>query len=145
VLVPPKLWQDCQLQTVAEPNAVQTAVCLPPNRLPDRWQISMYATAAALRQAYTSAVGRQGVERNSGRCTAFSWGGERQWMHGPGKPGGRIFCYFDGDDAVAVWTHERLGQPTHRDVLIEAREGGSDHADLTRWWRPWHHQIGKAD
>jgi len=145
VLVPPRLWQDCQLQTVAEPNAMQTAVCLPPNGLPDRWQISMYANGAALRRAYTSAVGRESIERNSGRCTAFSWGGERQWMHGPGKPGGRIFCYFDGDDAVAVWTHQRLGQPTHRDVLIEARESGSDHADLTRWWRPWHHQIGKAD
>ena len=54
--------------------------------------------------------------------------------HGPDKPGGRIFCYFDGNDAVAVWTHKRLGQPTHRDVLMIAREGGSDHAGLTRWW-----------
>jgi len=145
VLVPPKLWADCQLQTVPEPNAVETAVCLPPTGLPDRWQISMYTSGAALRAAYASELGRQGIQRNSGRCTAFSWGGERQWLHGPDKPGGRIFCYFDGDDAIAVWTHQRLGQPTHRDVLIEARESGSDHADLTRWWRPWHHQIGKAD
>ena len=30
------------------------------------------------------------------------------------------------------------------DILVRAREGGSDHAGLTRWWRPWHHLIGKA-
>ncbi len=60
------------------------------------------------------------------------------------KPGGRAFCYFDGNDAVIVWSHQRLGQLTHRDVLITAREGGSDHVTLTRWWRPWHHLIGKA-
>ena len=66
-------------------------------------------------------------------------------LHGPGKPGGHVFCYFEGDDAVVVWTHERLGQATHRDVLIIAREAGNDHAALTRWWRPWHHRIGKAE
>ena len=82
--------------------------------------------------------------RNTGRCNAFVWGGELQWLHGAGKPGGRAFCYFDGNDAVIVWTHERLGQPTHRDILAIAREGGSDHVSLTRWWRPWHHLIGKA-
>jgi hypothetical protein len=81
---------------------------------------------------------------NSGRCNAFVWGGELQWQHGPGKPGGRAFCYFDGNDAVIVWMHLRLGQPTHRDILAIAHEGGSDHVTLTRWWRPWHHLIGKA-
>ena len=146
VLVPPRLWEDCHVQTVAEQSATQTAVCLPPSGLPDRWEISMYPSGAALRAAYAAQLGLHGdVERNSGRCTAFSWGGERPWQHGPGKPGGRIFCYFDGNDAVVVWTHERVGQPNHRDILVEARESGSDHADLTRWWRPWHHQIGKAD
>ena len=84
------------------------------------------------------------IPHNKGKCNAFSWGGERAWLHGPDKPGGRVFCYFDGNDAVIVWTHERLGQPTHRDILAVAREGGSDHPALTRWWRPWHHEIGKA-
>ena len=79
-----------------------------------------------------------------GRCNAFVWGGELQWLHGAGKPGGHAFCYFDGNDAVIVWTHERLGQSTHRDILATAREAGSDHVGLTRWWRPTHHLIGKA-
>ena len=144
-IVPAALWKDCRLQTVAEPSALQTAVCLPAGGVPDRWEISSYPNGAALNAAYEGELrNRPDIKRNSGKCNAFSWGGERQWLHGPDKPGGRIFCYFDGNDAVAVWTHKRLGQPTHRDVLMIAREGGSDHAGLTRWWRPWHHLIGKA-
>jgi hypothetical protein len=113
--------------------------------VPDRWEISEYPDAATLAAAYQSELRRrEDVPRNRGKCNAFSWGGEHAWLHGPDKPGGRVFCYFDGNDAVIVWTHQRLGQPTHRDVLVVAREGGSDHPALTRWWRPWHHEIGKA-
>lgn len=145
-LVPAPLWKDCKLQTVAESNALETAVCLPPRGAPDRWQISSYPDGSALTAAYSAELRRHPiVERDTGKCNAFSWGGERPWLHGPGKPGGRVFCYFDGDDAVVVWTHARLEQPNHRDILTIAREGGSDHAGLTRWWRPWHHRIGKAD
>lgn len=145
-LVPTAIWKDCNVQTVAEPRAVQTAVCLPADGVPDRWEISQYADAAALKAAYEAEVRRrEDIERDKGKCNAFSWGGEREWLHGPDKAGGRVFCYFDGNDAVIVWTHERLGQPTHRDVMVVARESGSDHAGLTRWWRPWHHEIGKAD
>jgi class 3 adenylate cyclase len=144
-IVPAALWKDCRLQTVPEPKALQTAVCLPASGMPDRWEISSYPNGAVLKEAYDGQLrARSDIERNSGKCNAFSWGGERQWLHGPDKPGGHVFCYFDGDDAVAVWTHERLDQPTHRDVLMVAREGGSDHAGLTHWWRPWHHLIGKA-
>ena len=45
---------------------------------------------------------------------------------------------------LVIQLAERFGQLTHRDVLVTAREGGSDHVSLTRWWRPWHHLIGKA-
>jgi class 3 adenylate cyclase len=144
-LVPATLWKDCQLQTVPEPTAVETAVCQPADGVPDRWEISMYPDGAALSAAYAGELRRrEGIQRDQGKCNAFSWGGERSWLHGPDKPGGRVFCYFDGTDAVIVWTHGRLGQPTHRDVLAIAREGGSDHAGLTRWWRPWHHVVGKG-
>jgi class 3 adenylate cyclase len=144
-IVPEELWKDCQLQTIAEPRALQTAVCLPQSGAPSRWEISSYPNGAALAAAYAAELRRrEDISRNKGKCNAFSWGGERQWLHGPDKPGGRTFCYFDGDDAVIVWTHQRLGQPTHRDVLMIAREAGSDHARLTHWWRPWHHLIGKA-
>jgi class 3 adenylate cyclase len=144
-IVPAALWKDCRLQTVAEPRADETAVCLPENGLPDRWEISMYPDGGTLASAYMGELRRrENLVRDEGRCNAFTWGGEREWLHGPGRPGGREFCYFDGNDAVIVWTHERLGQPTHRDILVIARESGSDHAGLTRWWRPWHHVVGKA-
>jgi class 3 adenylate cyclase len=144
-IVPAAIWDDCQLQTVPEATALQTAVCIPAGGIPDRWEISSYADGGDLTSAYESELRRrEEVTRDSGRCNAFVWGGERQWLHGPDKPGGRTFCYFDGNDAVIVWTHQRLDQPTHRDVLVIAREGGSDHVGLTRWWRPWHHLIGKA-
>jgi len=144
-LVPAELWTDCRQQTVAEPRAVETAVCLPSNGMPDRWEISMYPDGGTLAAAYLGELRRrEDLVRSEGRCNAFTWGGEREWLHGPDKPGGREFCYFDGNDAVIVWTHGRLGQPTHRDVLVIARESGSDHAGLTRWWRPWHHVVGKA-
>jgi class 3 adenylate cyclase len=144
-IVPAEIWSDCHLQTVAEPNALQTAVCLPANGMPDRWEISSYRDSATLKAAYEGMLeGHQDLKKDTGKCNAFFWGGERQWLHGPDKPGGRLFCYFDGNDAVIVWTHERLGQPSHRDVLLIAREGGSDHAGLTGWWRPWHHLVGKA-
>ena len=144
-IVPPAIWKDCHVQAVPNPRAVETAACVPANGVPDRGEISRYANARTLAASYRSELGkRSDITRNKGKCNAFVWGGERQWQHGPKKPGGREFCYFDGNDAVIVWSHERLGQPTHRDILVIAREGGSDHAGLTRWWRPWHHLIGKA-
>jgi hypothetical protein len=120
-------------------------VCVPTSGAPDRWQISSYANGTQLEAAYSAELNRHPtIKHDTGKCNAFSWGGENPWLHGPGKRGGRVFCYFDGDDAVIVWTHARLGQSSHRDILAIAREGGSDHASLTRWWRPWHHRIGKA-
>lgn len=144
-VVPPEIWKDCHLQTVASPRAEETAACVPPEGTPDRWEISRYPNGGALAAAYRSELGKRAdLQRDSGRCNAFVWGGENVWQHGRNKPGGRVFCYFDGNDAVIVWTHQRLDQPTHLDILVTAREGGSDHAGLTRWWRPWHHEIGKA-
>ena len=35
-------------------------------------------------------------------------------------------CYFDDDGVVIVWTHEKLGQPTHLDTLGMARLDGSE-------------------
>jgi class 3 adenylate cyclase len=145
-VVPVALWQACRLQTVPEQTADETAVCLPSRGRPDRWEISSYPNGVALDRAYDNELARhKTVRRDKGECSTLSWGGEHEWVHGPGKPGGRYFCYFDGNDAVVVWTHHRFDQPSHRDILVTAREGGSDHAGLTDWWSPWHHRIGKAN
>ena len=143
-IIPPQLWKDCKLQAAPTSNAVQTAVCVPADGRPDRWELSTYASAAALHAAYEAELRRNYTgKRNSGTCDQFSWGGEGRWFHGPGKPGGRRFCYFDGNDAVIVWTHQKFGQASHTDILASARKGGSDHPDLFDWWNYWHHRIGK--
>jgi class 3 adenylate cyclase len=148
-IVPARLWAGCRSQTPTDPNAIESATCLPQSDIkgfqPDLWQISTYPNGRTAKAAYESERRGHDISRNQGKCNQFSWGGEGGWEHGPGKPGGRVLCYFDGDDAVIVWTHERRGQPSHKDVLVVAREGGSDHARLFLWWRPWHHLIGKAE
>jgi len=147
-IVPAALWADCQVQTVPDPTAVETAVCLPAQNTgkfaPDRWQVSLYPDGKTVGAAYDAALADAGVPKNSGTCSRLSWTGEAPWEHGPGQPGGRLFCYFSGENAIIVWTHLRLDQPTHRDILAMAMEGGSDHARLFRWWNPRHHLIGKA-
>jgi class 3 adenylate cyclase len=148
-LIPTPLRKGCVEQGVPDIGAVSTAVCLPPSGAtgfrPDRWQVSIFPSGAAVNAAYEAERQRQMLGRNTGKCNSLSWGGEGAWSHGPGKPGGRRLCYFDGDDAVIVWIHERLGQANHRDVLGIAREGGSDHVRLIGWWTFAHHLIGKVE
>jgi hypothetical protein len=131
------------------PGAMQTVACTPPasaggSYYPNSWQLSIYPTTAALRKAYDALRHNNDIGANFGRCNGIEWGGEANWAHGPGKPGGRQFCYFDGNVAVMVWTHEKLGQPSHLDLLGMARSNGSDHANLFNWYRFWHHRIGKC-
>lgn len=148
-LMPAGLARACVKQPVADIGAVQTAVCVErasggAGFTPDRWELSIYPTGRAAREAYAAERARHDLAADRGRCNRLTWGGEGAWSHGPGKPGGRRLCYFEGNDAVIVWIHERLGQPTHRDVLAVAREGGTDHANLTSWWGYAHHLIGKV-
>ena len=145
-VVPDGLWNACNVQTTPEVDAEETAVCVPSRGVPARWEISAYSNGVALERAYERELGRHAnAKPNSGQCNALSWGGEGEWLHGPRKPGGRYFCFFDGNDAVIVWTHGKLEQPSHKDILIIAREEGSDHVSLSKWWNPWHHVIGKAN
>jgi hypothetical protein len=149
-LIPTGLGRNCVKQQVANVGAVETAVCVQPTSggsgfTPDRWEVSVYPSGPAVREAYAAQQAQHDLASDQGRCNRLTWGGEGPWSHGPNKPGGRRLCYFDGNDAVIVWTHERLRQPTHKDVLALAREGGSDHANLTSWWGYAHHLIGKVE
>lgn len=148
-LIPADLGKHCVKQPVANVGAVETAVCVPPaggtGFSPDRWDVSIYPSGRAVRQAYGAERRTHDLAADQGKCNRLTWGGDGPWSHGPGKPGGRRLCYFDRNDAVIVWIHERLGQGSHRDVLAVAREGGSDHARLTSWWGYAHHLIGKLE
>jgi class 3 adenylate cyclase len=149
-LIPTTLRETCVVQPVPDIGAVETAVCVPGTTAetrfsPDRWQVSIYPDELAMNKAYEAERRRHEIALDQGKCSALSWGGEGPWAHGPDKPGGRRLCYFDGDDAVIIWTHGRFGQPSHRDILGIAREGGSDHARLAAWWAVQHHLIGKIE
>ena len=147
-LIPSTIQDGCQTTTPTA-GSVSTVLCLPPANktlpfYPERWQVSSYSSAAAADNAYQAERQSHNVSPDGGRCDGTTWGGEGDWTHGPGKPGGRRFCYFDGNFAVMVWTHAKLGQPTHVDLLLEARAGGTNHEGLFNWWRFWHHRIGKC-
>jgi serine/threonine protein kinase len=153
-LVPAPVWQTCKKQATPRAGALETAVCLPPKNAttfaPDRLELSTFASSAAVQRAYESERRLHHVPPNRGSCNGVSWGGEGMWLHNPAAPGakpklgGSRFCYFAGNDAVIVWTHEKFGQPTHTDFLGIARKGGSDHPGLYGWWRFWHHRLGKT-
>ena len=153
-LIPGPLFKNsCQMATAPlVAGAVQSAVCTPPANAadrtlrfyPDRWEASIFPNATALNSAYSALRRQSDTGKDFGQCNGVTWGGEGTWAHGPGKPGGRRFCYFEGNVAVIVWTHEKLGQASHIDMLGVAREGGSDHPSLFNWWRFWHHRIGKC-
>ena len=150
-LVPRALWKNCAVQNAPASGAAESAVCLQLAEVagqnpPDRWEISIFPDSPSLQAAYEAARAAAPKIADGGRCDGTFWGGAGPWVHEgtPPKPGGQRFCYFDGDDAVIVWTHERLGQANHRDILAMAREGDTDHAALFNWWRFWHHRIGKV-
>jgi serine/threonine-protein kinase len=149
-VVPAGVFKSCTVQSQPDAGAVQTANCVPPSGstafYPDHLQLSTYSSTAALLRAYNAKRVAAGVGTNYGRCDRTAWGGEGAWVHPsiPPKPGGRRFCYFDGNFAVMVWAHEKLGQPSHIDFLGVAREGGSDHARLFSWWNFWIHLTGKC-
>ena len=151
-LVPNTIFKDCTVDPTPSPGAAESATCSPPVDpgqrtlafYPDSWTIAIYPTSAELKAAYNALRREHDVGSDYGRCNAVTWGGEGAWLHGPDKPGGRQFCYFDGNVAVMVWTHEKLGQASHVDTLGVARAAGSDHTGLFGWFRFWHHRIGKC-
>ncbi len=154
-IVPKGILAGCTLRPTPLAGAVQTADCVPPKSgqlafYPERLQLSTFPSTTALLKAYAAQREAARVRKDFGSCNGGNWLGEGAWFHAPavpghpGKPGGRRFCYFDGDTAVIVWTHEKLGQPTHVDLLGIARQGDLDHPDLFNWWRFWTHRLGKC-
>ena len=146
-VVPSDVYKYCA-EVAPSQGATLAATCKPPSSgstfYPNSWEISLFPSSAALHKAYNALRKDHGVGKDFGRCNGITWGGEGSWNHGPDKPGGRQFCYFDGDFAVIVWTHEKLGQASHIDTLGVARASGSDHSNLFGWFRFWHHRIGKC-
>jgi predicted Ser/Thr protein kinase len=149
-LVEPAVFKGCVVDAAPRLGSSESATCTPPADLgagqfyPDRLELFVFENGAALAAAYDEQRKNLGIGRNFGKCSGRVWGGEEEWLHGPAKPGGRRFCTFEGNVSVLAWTHEKLGQETHKDFLGVSRLGSSDHARLFSWWNFWHHRnIGK--
>ena len=149
-LVEPALFRGCTVDAAPRFGASESATCEQPADLPsgqfypDQIDIFVFDDAAALTAAYEEQTRTLGIGRDFGRCSGRRWTGEGEWVHGTGAVAGRRFCTFEGNVSVLAWTHEKLGQETHKDFLGIARQGGRDHAELFNWWDFWHHRnVGK--
>jgi hypothetical protein len=149
------VWNECAVSTTPQPGAVQSAVCLPPSNptafFPDRLDLSIYPSGAALKKAFKalkeSSPASAALVAGKGNCNGLTWNGDGIWNHAAtGQLGGQRFCYFDANkNAVIVWTHERLNTPSHIDMIGMARIGGrGDQPGLYNWWNFWHEHLGKC-
>ncbi|MGI9659016.1 MAG: serine/threonine-protein kinase [Gaiellaceae bacterium] len=150
-VIPPQLFRDCVVPAEPSGAAFATASCTEEDRgglrfSPDTIEVSVFATGRELDEAYAAALAALPNDvrptEDEGRCNGTRWGGEGDWEHGPGRPGGGRFCAFDDDDALLVWSHRKFGQDDHVNALGIVREGGANHARLFDWWRFWVHRIG---
>jgi Protein kinase domain len=150
-LVEPALFRGCTVDAQPRLGASESATCKPPANLtagqyyPDGLELFVFDDAAALAAAYDQQRQKLNLGRDFGRCSGRRWTGEGLWVHGTGATAGRRLCAFEGGNvSVIVWTHEKLGQPSHKDFLGIARQGNRDHAALFNWWDFWHHKdVGK--
>ncbi|MDX6621935.1 MAG: hypothetical protein QOK36_4321 [Gaiellales bacterium] len=147
------VWTQCTQSTTPRQGSVQSAVCLPPANatsfFPDRLDVAIYANAGAQKAAFdalrSSDPKSAALVQGTGKCNNVAWNGYGPWFHANGDLGGHRFCYFDAEHhAVIVWTHERLGTPSHLDFIGIARSNQRGDNRLFPWWNFWHNHLGKC-
>ena len=144
-IVPNDITKNCKTAETRE-GAAETVTCSSQGvEFFPTLELSFYNDSAALRKAYDELKAEQNItQTNFGRCDGIAWDGESEWKHANGNVGGRRFCKFEGNQAVIYWSHERLGQPSHRDMLGIARTDDLAIDQLSNWFRFWRDKIGKC-
>jgi len=144
-IVPRDITKNCKTAATRE-GAEETVTCSSQGvEFFPTLELSFFNDSAALRQVYDELKAEENITQTDyGRCDAVAWDGEAQWKHLTGKVGGRRFCKFESNEAVIYWSHERLGQPSHRDMLGIARTDDLAVDQLSNWFRFWKERIGKC-
>ncbi|HYX88719.1 MAG TPA: hypothetical protein VE753_05075 [Gaiellaceae bacterium] len=104
----------------------------------DRLRLTLFGSRRDLRRAYNAWLGRAGVPRGSGDCSADTWRGEVEWYHGMGEPGGRALCYLSEgkEQSYVTWTSEAGAK-----ILAVAELDSLQHRRLFYWWTNLRHDI----
>jgi len=131
-------WACSDLEGI-QPGARAALACRTEYRTyPIIFQMMLFRNEQTLRKAYEAELGQTNIKPNTGRCIANSWGGEREWFHGIGERGGRVFCHLDEADqrTYVTWTSE-----AGKKILVIAQLNGLQHRHLFLWWRGIRHDI----
>ena len=143
-LMPTGIASQCSTQPTASYGAVQTELCHPPanapTSFPQTFSFSFFRSRGALRRAYdglksTLAVGFCGDTR-----------GEKAWIHlSTGKTGGvRVCGNTASGDSMILWTHEKLGNYDHVDMLGVASTSNRGANLFRSWWGAVKDDVGKC-
>jgi hypothetical protein len=145
-IVPTQIAATCSASEVT--GTVEAYSCPPAAganaRVPNELELQFFDSSVTLAAAYDAAKDESGAADVEGTCTRDVFQGEGEWLHPDGKEGGQRFC-FVANDAVIIWTHEKLGSTTHVDMLGIAREPGRGvTSGLFTWWNALNDDIGKC-
>ena len=89
---------------------------------------------------------RRPEEHARASASAAPTQGEKAWIHlSTGKTGGvRVCGNADNGDSMVIWTHEKLGNFDHVDMLGVARASGRGANLFRSWWGAIKDDVGKC-
>ena len=143
-LMPTGIATQCKTQGTASYGAVQTELCHPPanapTSFPQTFSFSFFRSHAALRTAFN------GLKRSLVLGFCGDTKGQKPWIHkSTGKTGGvRVCGSADNGDSMVIWTHEKLGNYDHVDMLGVARASGRGANLFRSWWGAIKDDVGKC-
>jgi serine/threonine-protein kinase len=143
-LMPTGIASECKTQPSASYGAVETELCHPPanapTSFPQAFSFSFFRSRGALRRAYAGVKSALAV----GFCGDTR--GEKAWIHlSTGKTGGvRVCGNTASGDSMIVWTHEKLGNFDHVDMLGVARTPNRGANLFRSWWGAVKDDVGKC-
>ena len=142
--MPTELAAQCKTQQRPSYEAVETELCRPaanaPTSFPQTFSFSFFRSRAALLRSYDGLTSSLVL----GDCGDAR--GQKKWIHrSTGKTGGvRVCGNADNGDSMVLWTHEKLGNDDHVDMLGVARTSDRGANLFRSWWGAIKNEVGKC-